>query len=541
MTNTPQHDPLPASATRRRLLQQTMLLPWCAGAVAAPAADSPASVAAPAAASAPAGSPPPAPPPALPLVKAVLSTRELQADLSLLATLYETLHPGLLRFQTEADYRARRQSLHQTFSRDLPLATAFRELSRFTAAVRCGHTYANFYNQRRSVQQALFAGRDKLPFTFTWLGPRMVATGGALARGTEVLAIDGTPVADVLAQLLPLVRTDGNNDAKKLALLSVRGRDAWETFDIFFAQTFGARDAGLRRFVLDVRLPGDADQGSTRRLEVPAVGLEERRSAVPPQPAPSDATPPWQLRFESSGSAVLTMGGWALYNSRWDWQRWLNAVLDEVVERRSPALVVDLRDNEGGMDCGDLILARCTARVLRDEGSERLVRYRRVPDALRAPLDTWDNNFFDWGDRVEPLAGAREGRGDGASWFRFVDSATARSIEPRGPRFAGALRVLTSSTNSSATFRFAQLVRQYGLGTLIGGATGGNQRGITGGGFFFVRLPETGLEVDLPLIGQYARGDRPDAGIEPDLARVPTVADIAAGRDPVLAAALRAT
>ncbi len=517
--STPSRQPVP-EPQRRRLLQAAATLPCWA-------------VAGPAAAQATASPPPSPPPPA----KAVLTARELQADLALLAELYDTLHAGLLRFQTEAQYHARVQALHQTFSRDLPLATAFRELSRFTAAVRCGHTYANFYNQRRSVQQALFAGRDKLPFTFTWLGPRMVVTGGTLARGTEVLAIDGMPVAEVLAQLLPLVRTDGHNDAKKLALLSVRGRDGWETFDIFFAQAFGSRSL----FVLDLRLP----DGSTRRQEVQAIGLEERRSAVPAPPAPTDATdatdatPPWQLRYEPDGSAVLTMGGWGLYNSRWDWQRWLNAALDEIAERRSLALVVDLRDNEGGLDCGDLILARCATRVLRDEGSERLVRYRRVPDALRAPLDTWDKSFFDWGDRVEPLAGAREGRGEDARWYRFVDSATARSIEPRGPRFAGALRVLTSSTNSSATFRFAQLVRQHRLGTLIGGATGGNQRGITGGGFFFVRLPETGLEVDLPLVGQYARADAPDAGIAPDVPVAPTVADIAAGRDPVLAAALR--
>jgi hypothetical protein len=78
-----------------------------------------------------------------------------------------------------------------------------------------------------------------------------------------------------------------------------------------------------------------------------------------------------------------------------------------------------------------------------------------------------------------------------------------------------------------------------------GQPTGGNQRGINGGAFVFLRLPGSGIELDLPLIGQFPDGDRPDAGLEPDIPVVPTVSDIASGRDAemdaVLAAARRAT
>ena len=91
--------------------------------------------------------------------------------------------------------------------------------------------------------------------------------------------------------------------------------------------------------------------------------------------------------------------------------------------------------------------------------------------------------------------------------------------------------VLVGATNSSATFEFAQTVRQSKLGTLAGQPTGGNQRGINGGAFFFLRLPKSGIELDVPLIGQFPSSARPDAGIEPDIKVVPTVADIAAGRD----------
>lgn len=72
------------------------------------------------------------------------------------------------------------------------------------------------------------------------------------------------------------------------------------------------------------------------------------------------------------------------------------------------------------------------------------------------------------------------------------------------------------------------------VGTLVGQDTGGNQRGINGGAFFFLRLPHSGIEVDVPLIAQFPAGGveaMPDAGLEPDVAVIPSTADMAEGVD----------
>ena len=83
-----------------------------------------------------------------------------------------------------------------------------------------------------------------------------------------------------------------------------------------------------------------------------------------------------------------------------------------------------------------------------------------------------------------------------------------------------------------------RVLQQSGLGRLCGGPTGGNLRGINGGAFFFLRLPASGLEVDVPLIGRFPQTPMPDAGLMPDIAVQDTAADIAAGRDSVMDAAM---
>ncbi|WP_295191670.1 S41 family peptidase [uncultured Brevundimonas sp.] len=92
--------------------------------------------------------------------------------------------------------------------------------------------------------------------------------------------------------------------------------------------------------------------------------------------------------------------------------------------------------------------------------------------------------------------------------------------------------------NSSATFGFAQMVQRERLGALVGETTGGNRRGINGGAFYFLRLPATGFEVDLPLIGTFHQKPQPDTGIQPDISIPRTAEAIARGRDPVMEAAL---
>lgn len=163
----------------------------------------------------------------------------------------------------------------------------------------------------------------------------------------------------------------------------------------------------------------------------------------------------------------------------------------------------------------------------------RLVRYRQTPAELDPYLDTWDSSFKNWGTAAAELREPRPAAPP-VRYFamtKYDDDAGGSVIRPEGKLFRGKLYVLIDANNSSATFQFAQTVQQNKLGTLIGQPTGGSQRGINGGAFFFLRLPKTQIEMDLPLIGSFPASPQPDSGLAPDILVTPTLQDIIVGKD----------
>lgn len=450
----------------------------------------------------------------------MISSRELLEDMAIMRQAYETLHPGLYRYNTKEQMNAHFQALEMEFGRDRTLDEAYLSISIFLAKIKCGHTYANFYNQKKDIVAALFKKQDRLPFYFRWLSKRMYVTKNfsdqVIAPGSEILAIDDVPVADILGRLLTITRADGSNDAKRVSLLEVQGTDEWETFDIFFSLFYPTskptRLLKIRNF--------ETQQIST--VEVRGLSHEERFAPLAAERAKGKGDGPvWSLDFLEGNLAVLRMPTFALYNSKWDWRGFLEQSFAELNKRKIKHLAIDVRGNEGGLDVGNVLVEHLGGQKKAGVTYQRLVRYRKTPPNLDSYLDTWDPSFKDWGKDAEDFK-------DG--FFLLKSDPEPKSAKAKTV-FRGKTFVLIDAVNSSAAFQFAQMVKDNKLATLVGTPTGGNQRGINGGAFFFLRLPNSKIEVDLPLIGRFPTKEMPDAGIAPDVLVEPSIEDIAHGTD----------
>jgi len=450
-----------------------------------------------------------------------------RTDADILEAAFRTLHPGLTRYLSPRELNRTFVLLHRDLAAARSPGATWLALTRFTAALRCGHTFVNATNQRGPAKTFLEAGRNRLPFAYRWLDGRMIVSDArgvsGLAAGDQVVALGGTPTGPLQARLMALAAADGHNDAKRARLAELDDHEAWPLPDVALPLLAPAAFQGEC-----LRLRARRPNRSEVTLDIPLFTRAER---VAGRRGPDPNGQAWTAAVEAGGVRLLTMPTWALYDSAWDWRAWLDAQVDAAISARAPGLVLDLRGNAGGQDCGDHLLARLLDRVVVPPDAPRFVRYRRTPAELDPYLDTWDRSFRDWG------AAAVGPNAQGV--YRLTRWDSADPIRPRGPRFTGRLVVLTDATNSSATFQFAQTVKAARAGVLVGETTGGNRRGINGGAFFFLRLPQCGFEVDLPLVATLPQTPQTDAGVVPDVVVPITALDLAAGRDPQRDAALR--
>jgi C-terminal processing protease CtpA/Prc len=463
-----------------------------------------------------------------------ISSADLEFDLAILRRAYQELHPGLYRYHSKAEIDALFTNLQRKFQRDLSLADTYLALSTFAAQIRCGHTYPNFFNQSRPVAEALFHGTNRVPFYFKWIDGRMVVLADftpdhQLPKGTEILRINGIQTPEVLRRLLTVARADGSNDAKRIASLEVAGLQKYEAFDIYFPLPFPHRS---QRIHLTIRRP----KASARTEVVVAPLSYEQRLEHLATVATSNHEHAFEWRHLSNRAAYLRVPTWALYNSDWDWKSWLDEKLDEASAKRAPALVIDIRGNEGGLDVGNTIISHLIHSDVQISSYSRFVRYRKVPDDLTPYLDTWDPSFKDWGSAAQELPKPWT-TAPPVRYFSLIrkDDEMGGTVRPSSKRFDGRVYVLIDANNSSATFQFAKFVQDHKLAVLVGQPTGGNLRGINGGAFFFLRLPKSQIEMDLPLIAYFPSTAQPDAGVSPDIRVSTSEEDFVEDRDPSLA------
>lgn len=446
-----------------------------------------------------------------------IAADDLQADADVLYDAIKSLHPGVYRYLSPAQFDARFDNLKHELAHGASLAQAYLTFTRFAVAIRCGHTWTNPLNQPPRVASALLELPDRLPLQFRVVGRRFLVTravaDGGVRRGDEIVAIDGRDTARVIDALWPYLRADGSSDGKRLAQI---GHDGGESaFDLYYPLVEPARQTRT----LTLRAFGS---GPRRTVRVALMTEAARAAALSANGGAELNT--WS--YSAHGDvAVIDMPTWAFWNEPFDWKDWLEKTFADLDRHKTPYLVIDLRRNEGGDGAiGQWLLEHLATSAHDYAGHQPVLIYDVVPERLRAYLSTWSKQFYDQRPRIEALA-------DGTFTLKDREPEHAR-IVPAATPFAGKAFVLIGPNDSSATFEFARVVQETHLATLVGQATGGNLRGINGGNMFFLTLPHTGITIDVPVIAWKARSGTADAPVLPDITVVADLVALAHGEDP---------
>ncbi len=466
------------------------------------------------------------------LEQMILPAEGLQKDIDIMEKAYTSLHPGLYRYNTPEEIRAHFDALRGELSEDKTLTEAFLAFARFIPKIRCGHTIVNPYNQNETIQKAFFYQSDKVPFTFQWVGKKMVVThnlseSDQLKPGVEILSINGHKIEEITEALLPFVSADGHQMNKRMYALQLGGIEKYEYFDIFFPLLFPPENG---RYAIQA-----FDHQSGKNIDCSVAGMSRLQRtkllAERYQLNTDGYDGSWSFDVRSPEMAVLKMGTFSIWNFSIDYKAFLKDAFQQLTDRQVPNLVIDIRGNEGG---ADEVIEELTKYLLTEdmevEQMQTLTRYQKVPEDIRPYLPSWDETMYDISSRVEP-AGNGFFREKGKQEKMMVLKASKNKL-----RYDGKVFMLTDAANSSATFYIALMARQSGMATLVGQTTGGTLRGINGGMMFFLNLPNSGIEMDIPLLGNFPYSEKPDLGIEPDVRVERTIAQVIEGRDPELEA-----
>jgi C-terminal processing protease CtpA/Prc len=434
------------------------------------------------------------------------------SDLSLIARTVPELHSGFDRYTNQKAFTEKVSEVTKNLPDLLTDAQAYLAISEIVATVKCGHTFANFYNQNAVTHHLVFDRPDKLPFTLHITDRQIfivknVSNLKGIEPGSEILSINGVPAADVITKLITLVKADGDNNGKRLSDLQVTGLGKYEAFDIYFPLLFPVNKGS--KYTLQI-LPFKST--SNLEIDVNTISRQTRKDLLQKKynikDLPADSL--FQFKIINEGkTAYLKLGTFVDYNLALDWKKFLANAFKTIEKKKISSLIIDIRNNEGGTTAIPAeLLTYLTDKPIQVEKSMDLVRYQKIKPSYASFIDTWDKSVFNFTGKVEPY---KEG------YFRLLNTSNSiESLKPKKKVFKGNIVLLVNEANSSGTFLMAKIAKYNKLATLVGMETGGDNRGINAGVIGFVRLPNSKIEVDIPLIGTYYNEGNP-GGVQPDI------------------------
>ena len=453
----------------------------------------------------------------------ILKADDLQKDFAIMRQSYETMHPGLYKYQTKETIDKAFEECKNALNHDQPLAEAYLNFHKMTAQFKCGHAYPNFFNQEGFLKKELFENKTALPFHFRLIEDRMVVLKSAdstIKDGVEIKSINGQSISKIIKTLLPIVRADGSNDGKRRKLLEISGQ-YFEYFDIFFPMYFPNKNDSFDLSVYDFKTKKMA------RISVKSVSHAERDNIIKTHYKDAEYVKT-SFYWLDNKTAVMQIKDFMNFENKYDFGKFYLDALHEYQAKNGQNLIIDVRKNEGGNGSEVVKLVRyLIQKPIEYVNIQNTWAMLKIDPTLRPYVDNkkWAWIWFNKDEKgYDKLPNGQ---------FKGKGSGKPEIIVPEKETFSGNIYLLTSPTNSSATFGMAEMFKTNHLATIVGQTTGGNQKGVTAGALFFMLLPNTKIEVDVPLIGtdyELAK-TRPDAGITPDVFVKPNIEDVVKGID----------
>jgi len=405
----------------------------------------------------------------------------------------EKFHPDPYKYISKERFAFIQDSLLKRVSGRYSLREAYFIFLPLVQAVACGHTHIR-PDRRLLSKSNSFTERTKFfPFSVRLINNQLLVSRNysankKITRGTEILEIDGQPVKKILEHLENISSYNGdgiNPNARKY--YSIRE----------FRKLYYLWKGEKENFLISYQKQGQV-KSKTSKIEGQSVEFMEKMIEIRYSDIDEDTLGIVSYRVIDSSQKVAVVDIRSFMYGSKDFERGTNfegetrKIFRRLEENKIENLILDLRGNAGGIIDYSIFFLRYFANQpfdaykigFRDEGLQRLKQdYKKYNTYLAKEATSRLNNEFTVRDS------------DG-----YLESKYQQKQRPHDEfRFNKNVYVLMNGGTFSAAALLVSKLHDMGVGTFVGMTCGGAYDGCSAAQFSSVKLPNTALEISLPL------------------------------------------
>jgi C-terminal processing protease CtpA/Prc len=442
-----------------------------------------------------------------------LTPEQLKIDFNLARQALQEAHPGLYRYNSKTSMDSLFKATELLIDHNMSQQEFYRLLVPVIGRIGCGHTKLH---PDSNWENNYFYGRDHLfPLRLHISGSRAFVLGSyekeIIPAGSEIVKINDQPIGEIIGKLILSSFSDGRN-------VTFRYIELDRFFSAYYANMLEAPETFSIQY----------NDGQPRQAKIPAVTFEIIDQYYKQQESNNEKRP-YFVSYPDEHTALMTISSFWMKGDK-SFSSFLKSSFSDFRERKINNLIIDLRNNEGGEDARGAGLLACLM--------DRNFRYY---DRLQATTDK--KYSFSEQARLPKFYGILRSllsKTDSGTYV-WKHSHNLKLQKPAKNHYDGKVYVLINGASFSVTSEFAAAAHYNKRATFIGEETGGGYYGNNSGTFVIVTLPNSRLNIGIPMLAYYmAVKDYPykDRGVIPDYTVEPTVQDLLNGTDPVMKFAL---